>query len=56
MEKATTKTILMDFLVRKLGNPAFMAEVVIDSYLKEPETDELLKTIENGPKISDTKA
>ena len=43
----------MDFLVRKLRNPKFMAVVVVDDYLNnDAKTTELLKKLSDGSEIT----
>lgn len=40
MEKTIAKNLLMDFLVRKLGNKEFMAEALVINYLDNDKESE----------------
>lgn len=43
MEKTVAKNLLMDFLVRKLGNKEFMAEALVINYLdNDKEVQEII--------------
>lgn len=52
MEKTVAKNLLMDFLVRKLGNKEFMAEALVINYLDNDK--EVQKIITPSGDNSDT--
>ena len=52
MEKEKAKELLMDFLVRKMGNKDFMAEALVNDYLNND--DKIANFISSKPLLADS--